>query len=252
MAQPPKIKISSVLLRFTCDELFRWGDALSTADFCKAYAQWETKTAACPSSANGEQHGRCDPPPPDSRLEPNAEFRVETETGTHGTMAVHQPTKVPTVAPADGRSAVRAQEVDVVDNKSCSTTRTCEKTPVSAACGESLAGSPSTPPRGSFDFILAGDVLYKQDLLVPFLSTVDEMMAPQGRLLLCHVPRAGVTHDIVEGALAAGGFAFEVVSRSKEQPEDVGAVARECEDVGGVELCMDDARRARLYSVTRI
>ena len=53
--------------------------------------------------------------------------------------------------------------------------------------------SPSSSPKISFDLILAGDVLYKSHLPVPFYESVRSMLAyPGGTLLLCHVPRAGV------------------------------------------------------------
>lgn len=103
------------------------------------------------------------------------------------------------------------------------------------------AGKPSGWPLQGFDFVLAGDVLYKDSLSAPFLGTVQKMLARGGRLFLCHVPRAGVTYDIVEQAFLDAGFGFQVLSGKED-----GHV------VGGVELCEDDARRARLYSVSRI
>lgn len=147
----------------------------------------------------------------------------------------------------------------------------------SAAPAESAGSTPpsSQSPLKSFDFVLAGDVLYKRCLLDPFLGTVRDMLAPGGRMLLCHVPRAGVTYDIVEQAFVEAGFAFEILNGDKEEsnaescgeegqdqdPEggapgsDLTAEAAQqgsrCDTtaVGGVELCVDDARRARLYEV---
>lgn len=124
-------------------------------------------------------------------------------------------------------------------------------------------------PLKSFDYVLAGDVLYKRCLLGPFLGTVRDMLAPGGRMLLCHVPRAGVTYDIVERAFVEAGFAFEILnvdkkdsndeSCSEEVPEggtgsDLAAEVAHgsrcaTTTVGGVDLCVDDARRARLYEV---
>lgn len=104
------------------------------------------------------------------------------------------------------------------------------------------------PPR-SFDFILAGDVLYKQILLEPFLTTVDGMLASGGQLFLCHIPRAGVTYDEVEQAITKAGFRFRVLDSGEGGGLAVGETTTE---VGGIELCVDDARRARLYAVSRL
>lgn len=144
----------------------------------------------------------------------------------------------------------------------------------SSAAPEESARSPqpnSRSPFKSFDFILAGDVLYKHCLLGPFLATVRDMLAPRGRMLLCHVPRAGVTYDIVERAFVEAGFAFEILNVNRDKKEGNGrrcseedpeggtgsdlaveaAQGSRCDTtaVGGVELCVDDARRARLYEV---
>lgn len=104
------------------------------------------------------------------------------------------------------------------------------------------------PPR-SFDFILAGDVLYKHTLLEPFLTTVDEMLASRGQLFLCHIPRAGVTYDEVEQAITRAGFRFRALDGGEGSGLAVGEMTTE---VGGIELCVDDARRARLYAISRI
>ena len=51
--------------------------------------------------------------------------------------------------------------------------------------------------------VLAGDVLYKRALVEPFLDALEAALAPGGRALLCHLPRAGVSHEVVEAALRA-------------------------------------------------
>ena len=139
-----------------------------------------------------------------------------------------------------------------------------EEDPAKSSAQPSL--SPSSPLE-FFDFILAGDVLYKHCLLRPFLRTVRDMLAPGGRMFLCHVPRAGVSYDIVERAFVEAGFGFEILDGSRDKAkrcrkEDQEGGAGTDEDgefargsrcdataVGGVELCADDARRARLYEL---
>lgn len=98
-----------------------------------------------------------------------------------------------------------------------------------------------------FQVLLAGDVLYKLSVVAPFLQTVEERMAPDGYLLLCHLPRAGVSHEVVQEALDQASFTFRVLDLK-------GALAQEADgmyQIGGVELCPNDARRARLYVVRR-
>lgn len=127
--------------------------------------------------------------------------------------------------------------------------------------------SPSLSPLKSFDVVLAGDVLYKHCLLEPFIRTVRDMLAPDGRIFLCHIPRAGVTYEIVEQAFEGAGFSFEIlncdtkrwgdgahVSRGQEAGGEAASGRSEASSyndaaVGGVELCVDDARRARIYKI---
>lgn len=111
-----------------------------------------------------------------------------------------------------------------------------------------LAGREAAPPLRSFDIILAGDVLYKQTLLAPFLGTVRDMLVRDGQMILCHVPRAGVTYNVVEQALVEAGFRFQVLDGVKGNG-GVGGTGHTPAAVGGIELCVDDARRARLYAV---
>ncbi|CAM9184820.1 unnamed protein product [Choristocarpus tenellus] len=120
---------------------------------------------------------------------------------------------------------------------------------------------PLPPP---FDLVIAGDVLYKPSLLHPLLETAKGLlMAGVGeggrdkdnrdcrgerrvRMIICHVPRAGVTHKMVEEVLTSTGFEFKVVGGKGGEREE------ECDggvNVGGVDLCVEDALRARLYSI---
>lgn len=202
--------------------LDRWGDNESTSTFCEEFTAWETLWSG--GGGSGE----------DNRVAIAAETDVEVAAkGSAGGTAL------PAV----------------------STRRRQSGTPQSG----------SRLPLESFDFILAGDVLYKHCLLDPFLGTVRDMLAPDGRMLLCHVPRAGVTYGIVERAFAEAGFTFEILNGDKkltngescseedQDPEGDGrsglaveaAHGSRCDTtaVGGVELCVDDARRARLYEV---
>ncbi|CAM9134423.1 unnamed protein product, partial [Phaeothamnion confervicola] len=101
---------------------------------------------------------------------------------------------------------------------------------------DAAASGASPPPMPLFNVILAGDVLYKPDLIDPLLTTAAAFLAPRGTFLLCHIPRAGVTHDTVAAALAAAGFAFEA-----HRPSGDGVRA---------EMCAEDAARAMLYTAT--
>lgn len=180
----------------------RWGEDESTSAFCEEFSGWERRRK-----------------PGGDILEARGDEGVE-EAVEDGTAVLHE----------DG--VAHSSSIPVVVNAE----KMHEPLPTKTA-----AGKPSGCPRQYFDFVLAGDVLYKQSLLTPFLGTVQEMLARGGQLFLCHVPRAGVTYDIVEQAFLEAGFVFEVLNGKYG-----GHV------VGGVELCADDARRARLYSVSRI
>ncbi|CAM9307387.1 unnamed protein product [Chrysoparadoxa australica] len=105
-------------------------------------------------------------------------------------------------------------------------------------CNAPARAEEEPPPQLElFDLVLAGDVLYKSELLEPLLSTVKQALAPGGLFVLCHIPRAGVTHDMVREALKSSGFGYE---RVQVDPSEVEAN----------NLCKDDAMRASLYLVT--
>ena len=53
--------------------------------------------------------------------------------------------------------------------------------------------------------LISTQVLYKRTLVEPFLDALEAALAPGGRALLCHLPRAGVSHEVVEAALRARG-----------------------------------------------
>uniref|UniRef100_A0A7S2W8K5 Calmodulin-lysine N-methyltransferase n=1 Tax=Rhizochromulina marina TaxID=1034831 RepID=A0A7S2W8K5_9STRA len=58
-----------------------------------------------------------------------------------------------------------------------------------------------------FDVVLAGDVLYKQDLPALFFESVKELIAADGIALLCHIPRAGVSQELVVARAEEAGLA---------------------------------------------
>jgi predicted nicotinamide N-methyase len=63
--------------------------------------------------------------------------------------------------------------------------------------------------------IIAGDVLYKNNLIVPFMETTKKLLKRSNSLmLLCHVPRAGVTHEHV--IFAAQNVGLEITSIDKD------------------------------------
>lgn len=88
--------------------------------------------------------------------------------------------------------------------------------------------------------LVAGDVLYKTCLLVPFFNTVSAFLAryPSAKLLLCHVPRAGVKQeDVVRAAQAAQ---LEVAEHQGWTMQ--AQLATYCPE--------EDLQRARLYSMS--
>ncbi|GKY92401.1 hypothetical protein MPSEU_000210800 [Mayamaea pseudoterrestris] len=89
-----------------------------------------------------------------------------------------------------------------------------------------------------FDYILAGDVLYKDALPSLFFATVRSLLADNGVLFLCHVPRANVNHEVVLKAAMVAGFSCE-----DEGCLDLAAL-------GEGECSMDDLNRARVYKMS--
>lgn len=96
------------------------------------------------------------------------------------------------------------------------------------------------------DVVLAGDVLYKCELLPLLFATVTQMLSMNDDVerifLLCHVPRADVTHDLVQKQIVLSGLKFCEV---QVPPEDVASVAAEL-----AECPVEDVERARLYYIT--
>ena len=94
--------------------------------------------------------------------------------------------------------------------------------------------------KNSFNVVIAGDVLYKKELLIPFFQTVKKYL--NGVLLLCHIPRADVTHKLVqETATIAFGFKLEFVIDADAGDDDLASIR---------ELCpVEDIKRAKIYKI---
>eukprot|EP01039_Chlorochromonas_danica_P004753 gene4753-5210_t len=90
-------------------------------------------------------------------------------------------------------------------------------------------------------FLIAGDVLYKHALLEPFFQTVLMILThfPQGRLILCHVPRAGVEQSqVVEAARSVGLIVEEELAPATVMDSQLASYCPE-----------EDLVRARLYTI---
>lgn len=90
--------------------------------------------------------------------------------------------------------------------------------------------------------IVAGDVLYKHQLLHPFFQVIKQLLLiPNSSMLLCHVPRAGVEHN-------------DVITISKEYNLSITPISSEFWKKG---VCIeysipDDYDRAQLYLLESI
>ncbi|KAG7393046.1 hypothetical protein PHYBOEH_006208 [Phytophthora boehmeriae] len=95
------------------------------------------------------------------------------------------------------------------------------------------------------DIVLAGDVLYKSELLPLLFATVARVLKVKGggrAFVLCHIPRADVTHDLVQKQIVDSGLQFEEVELPAEDIADAAAELEECPE--------EDVKRARLYYIT--
>ncbi|CAM9308158.1 unnamed protein product [Laminaria digitata] len=214
--------------------VLRWGDAVSTAAFRGDISAWETLR-----SQEQTRHGlgRDDLEESTRPVEDRAAILLQADDG--GICFANSPTELGHKTPGHREEEEEEEEAP--------------------PAGSVLASPQRASPLKFFDFILAGDVLYKHCLLEPFLGTVREMLAPGGLMLLCHVPRAGVTYEIVQEAFGEAGFGFKVLDGGRKAVggwpgagEDGGNGGGAATAVGGVEMCEDDARRARLYELRRI
>ena len=108
--------------------------------------------------------------------------------------------------------------------------------------------------------VVAGDVVYKQMLLDPFFTTMEILLGlshptavEPSVAYLCHVPRAGVTHDLVVGAAKGKNLFVEEV--------DIMDVCSDSDRLGceaSSESCClrycprEELDRAKLYKITRL
>ncbi len=88
--------------------------------------------------------------------------------------------------------------------------------------------------------LLGGDVLYKSILLEPFFTTVCKLfeLLPCAELVLCHIPRAGNGHDLVQQKALEKGLIVDVIDRSEW---GTGQVFEYCPQ--------DDLDRAQIYRI---
>lgn len=117
---------------------------------------------------------------------------------------------------------------------------------------------------GPSPVILAGDVLYKHELIAPFFETLRMLLlqlggdvssaaggaVPAAAAYLCHLPRAGVEHTHVRSALRTHGLRV----RSALSGTAVAAAAMASGDtgafVGGDDCSKEDTAAAMLYHLT--
>ncbi|KAH7484491.1 Protein-lysine N-methyltransferase efm3 [Phytophthora ramorum] len=97
------------------------------------------------------------------------------------------------------------------------------------------------------DVVLAGDVLYKSELLPLLFATVTRVLKTEDGVertfVLCHIPRADVTHDLVQKQIIDSGLKFEEVKLPAEDIADAAAELEECP--------IEDVERAKLYYITK-
>ena len=84
--------------------------------------------------------------------------------------------------------------------------------------------------------VIAGDVLYKKSLITPFMSTSKLLLScPGSKMLLCHVPRAGVSQEDVQHAAEETGLHVEKIGRELWESESLQQHASQ-EEIHSAEL----------------
>jgi predicted nicotinamide N-methyase len=96
-----------------------------------------------------------------------------------------------------------------------------------------------------FGLIVAGDVMYKEELPDLFFASAKELLEDDGELFLCHVPRANVTQEVVVAAAERLDFVVERVDKFDFRGErgEATTLPDGCP--------MDDAERACIYRITK-
>ncbi|CAH0482514.1 unnamed protein product [Peronospora belbahrii] len=96
------------------------------------------------------------------------------------------------------------------------------------------------------DIVLAGDVLYKRELLPLLFATVTKVLTLGDNkrvFVLCHIPRADVTHDLVQRQILDSGLKFEEAKVPVKSLVDAANEVKECP--------VEDVERAKLYYITK-
>jgi predicted nicotinamide N-methyase len=62
-----------------------------------------------------------------------------------------------------------------------------------------------------FDYIIAADVIWVQELIEPLIDTIDELFQPKTIMYLCHQTRSTIADDILFDNLSKRRFAWEQV-----------------------------------------
>ncbi|CEG42754.1 Predicted methyltransferase [Plasmopara halstedii] len=97
------------------------------------------------------------------------------------------------------------------------------------------------------DIVLAGDVLYKTELLPLLFATVVRVLTSDDAVVrvfvLCHIPRADVTHELVQREIVAWKLKFKIVELPAKDVADATSELKECP--------VEDVERAKLYYITR-
>ncbi|CAH0488086.1 unnamed protein product [Peronospora farinosa] len=96
------------------------------------------------------------------------------------------------------------------------------------------------------DVVLAGDVLYKSELLPLLFDTVTQVLMLDNTervFVLCHIPRADVTHDVVQKQIIDSGLKFKEVKLPAQSVADATVELEECP--------VEDVERAKLYYITK-
>lgn len=117
-----------------------------------------------------------------------------------------------------------------------------EANSLEASCGVMRLLWGVDAPHRTYDVVLAGDVLYKRELIAPFLAALEAALAEDGTALLCHLPRAGVSHDVVAAALRESPNLSFASRAAAADASDLAAFGDDC--------TADDVAAARLYEIS--